>query len=219
MVRWQGPDDRELLVYNGMHYHFFGLVSRYFEGSTADMQVSLDAYLDRLRSGGHPHDFVMLSCTYPQTSDNFPPDPRLAEMVHRWNSEERTPALRFATPEMVLERMRGQPAASGRPTAAIGRITGTLAASSANETRLNRESADRLLAAQMLQAGTGPLSEEDAARTADAYFNLNLFDEHPGAATEPWRAAIAIRWTNSGISTRLTPTGHGVCPACCCATN
>lgn len=177
-MNWAGPDGRPLLTYNGMHYNTFGRESRYAEGSTSVMQEGIGRYLTRLEAAGHPRDFVMLTSTHPVYSDNYPPDPMLARMVHRWNSEGRFPVIRFVTPEGLLDHLHRQ------GVGALPTLHGDWSdywnfgsASSATETRINRNTAKRLISAGMLQTAL-PASEETTARSLDAWKNLLLFDEH-----------------------------------------
>jgi len=177
-MNWMSPDGRPLLTYNGMHYNTFGRESRYAEGNTSIMQGGIDAYIGRLEAAGHPRDFVMLTSTHPIYSDNYPPDPLLAKMVRRWNDEGRTPSLRFVTPESLLDHLKVQPPVE------VPNVSGDWSdywnfgsASSATETRVNRNTARRLLAAGLLQTAL-PVAQETTTRSLEAWRNVLLFDEH-----------------------------------------
>jgi alpha-mannosidase len=177
-MNWVSPDGRPLLTYNGTHYNTFGRESRYAEGSTEIMQEGLNAYIARLEAAGHPRDFLMLTATHPTLCDNYPPDPMLPRMVRRWNDEGRFPAIRFVTPEELVDHYHQQPAVP------IQDFRGDWSdywnfgsASSANETRVNRNTARRLVATGFLQTAL-PASEETTARSLDAWRNLLLFHEH-----------------------------------------
>lgn len=177
-MNWRSPDGRPLLTYNGMHYNTFGRESRYAEGCTAIMQEALNDYLGRLEAAGNPRPFVMLTSTHPVYSDNYPPDPLLAQMVRRWNDEGRFPAIRFVTPEDLLDYFHQQPALP------IPDVRGDWSdywnfgsASSATETRVNRNTARRLVATGLLQTAL-PACEDTTVRSLDAWRNLLLFDEH-----------------------------------------
>lgn len=177
-MNWNGPDGRPLLTYNGMHYNTFGRESRYAEADTKVMQEGLDAYLKRLEDAGHPHDFVMLTSTNPTLCDNYPPDPMLPQMIRRWNAEGRFPQIRSVTPEELVDHYYKQ------PVIPIKTVSGDWSdywnfgsASSATETRVNRNTARRLVAAGELQTAL-PSCEETTARSLDAWRNLLTFDEH-----------------------------------------
>ncbi|BCU78048.1 hypothetical protein [Luteolibacter sp. LG18] len=177
-MNWHSPDGRPLLTYNGMHYNTFGRESRYAEGSTVIMQQALDTYIGKLEAAGHPTDFVMLTSTHPVYSDNYPPDPLLAKMIARWNSEGRFPAIRFVTPESLVEHFHATPGIQ------VPDVHGDWSdywnfgsASSATETRVNRNTARRLLSAGMLRTSI-PKSDDVTVRSLDAWRNLILFDEH-----------------------------------------
>lgn len=177
-MNWMSPDGRPLLTYNGMHYNTFGRESRYAEGSTDIMQEGIGAYIKRLEDAGHPRDFVMLTSTHPVYSDNYPPDPMLAKMVRQWNDEGRFPALRFVTPEELLAHVQKQESFE------IPSVRGDWSdywnfgsASSATETRVNRNTARRLQSAGILNT-TLPNCEDKTRRSLEAWRNLLLFDEH-----------------------------------------
>jgi hypothetical protein len=180
--RWQGPAGRPLPVFNGTHYNTFTRESQYPGASTATMQESLDAYLARLTAAGHPPGFTVLTATNPFNSDNYPPDPLLGEMVRRWNDEGRHPLIRFATPEMVLDRFREQAAEVPEFAGDWSDYWNFGAASSATETRVNRHTARRLLAADMLRTVPNTNSAGAAGRAGEAWRNLVLFDEHTWGA-------------------------------------
>lgn len=196
---WQGPDGRRLPVHNGTHYNTFTRESQYPQGSTAVMQAALDDYLGRLERAGHSGDFVTLTSTNPFNSDNYPPDPLLARMVRRWNDEGRLPLIRFATPEMVLDRVLSQAAEVPVFTGDWSDYWNFGAASSATETRVNRNTARRLFAAGMLRTATDRGEHEPTLRSLDAWRNLVLFDEHTWGADRTVQSAqtdlIDESWT------------------------
>lgn len=187
-LRWHAPDGRPLPVFNGTHYNTFTRESQYPCGSTATMQQALDSYLARLTAAGHPPGFTVLTATNPFNSDNYPPDPMLAQMVRRWNDEGRLPLIRFATPEMVLDRFLQQNTPIPDLSGDWSDYWNFGAASSATETRVNRQSARRLLAADMLRTAV-PATTQATRRALDAWRNLVLFDEHTWGADRTVQSA------------------------------
>jgi hypothetical protein len=213
-LRWHGPDGRPLPVFNGTHYNTFTRESQYPKSCTATMQEALDDYLGRLTTAGHPPGFTVLTATNPFNSDNYPPDPLLGQMVRCWNDEGRLPLIRFATPEMVLDRFLQQAAAIPDFAGDWSDYWNFGAASSATETRVNRHTARRLFATGMLRTATDPGSNETSMRVLDAWRNLVLFDEHTWGADRTVQSAQTDlsdqQWTlNAAYAWRARAlTGH-----------
>lgn len=202
--RWQSPDGREILAFNGEHYSGFERELRLTQNSTAAMAEGLAAYTERLHSQDYPYDFIYLTSTHPYFADNNPPNPDLVRMVRQWNDEGRTPVIRFANAEMVADRLRRQP--EGSVPLYAGDWTDYWnfgAGSSALETRINRRSRARLMAAEALEVarpdgGSVKSIESVHNLTRQAYWNLNFYDEHSwGAAasvTAPDRDGVVAQW-------------------------
>jgi alpha-mannosidase len=177
--RWQGSDGRPLLVFNGEHYGIFQRVCRIRENSTNAMAQGLKDYFRQLRARTYPYDFMYLSLTHALFWDNNPPYPQAIAMIKRWNDEGRAPVIRFITPEDLLTRLQKQP----EPLLPLHAGDWTDwwnfgCASAAVETRLNRESRARLAAAGLLDATRRMTDKETRKLVDEAYWNLNLYDEH-----------------------------------------
>ena len=197
--RWQAPDGRSLPTFNGEHYGEFKNFANLEEGSTDAMARGLEAYTARLRAADYPYDFIYLTASHPAYWDNGPPDPDLPRLLRQWHEEGREPAIRLATPEMLLERIRRQPQETV-PTHA-GDWTDFWnfgAASSSLETRINRETGRRLAAAELIQTSTGVRDAHTRQLLERAYWHLSFYDEHTwgasGSVSNPERDDVATQW-------------------------
>jgi hypothetical protein len=139
-----------------------------------DEQILL-SYMNELRDKEYPYNKVVLR--YNIGSDNGPPDALLSEKVQNWNENYESPKLVISTISesfKIFEEEYGQNLPVVR-----GDFTGYWedgAASSARETRLNRESAHHLTQAQTLMAMKGMKYPEAAFH--DAWQNIMLYNEH-----------------------------------------
>lgn len=189
LFRWQMPDQRGLLTFQGEHYSLFSQFFHTWEGETKRMDEGIKEYVSRLEKSGYDHDFVFLTATNPPLFDNNCPDTELAALIAKYNAEGHEQKIRFVTPEMLLERVRqipGEqvPAHSGDWTDYWNFGSG----SSARETGLNRRAKEVLRKAELLEAlqnerGKGNQYEHVKA---EAQLNALLYDEHT------WGAAHSI---------------------------
>jgi len=137
-------------------------------------------YLKRLEDSEYPYDIVQLR--YSIGGDNGPPDPELSEFVKDWNEKYVYPRLVVATTtEMFREFER-------RYADKIPRFRGDFtpywedgAGSSAVETAINRDAAERLVQAEALWAMLNP-AEYPAEQFQEAWRNVILYDEHTWGA-------------------------------------
>ncbi len=97
---WETPNGNKILVWNGDHYQIgndFMLIPNSYridngtEIVTSDDQMAIAEqrifeYLENLEAEDYPFDFVpnMISGI---VTDNSPPNPRLIEMIHKWNDK------------------------------------------------------------------------------------------------------------------------------------
>ncbi|MDT8303467.1 MAG: polysaccharide lyase family protein, partial [Sedimentisphaerales bacterium] len=171
---WESPSGKEdiLCWVAGEGYSFF-------HSGRLDSS-KLFSYLKRLGDSEYPYDMVQLR--YSIGGDNGPPDPKLSEYVKNWNEKYAYPRLVVATTsEMFNEFERRY---SKKVPKARGDFTPYWedgAGSSASETSLNREAAERLVQAETLWAMLNPAGYPDD-RFYDAWRDVILYDEHTWGA-------------------------------------
>ena len=137
-------------------------------------------YLKRLESSKYPYD--ILQVRYSIGGDNGPPDPGLSEFVKNWNEKYAYPKLIVSTASEMcreFERRYGD-----RIPKARGDFTPYWedgAGSSAHETSLNRDAAERLVQAETLWAMLNP-ANYPAEDFYKAWREVILYDEHTWGA-------------------------------------
>jgi len=112
-------------------------------------------YLKRLEESDYPYD--MLQVRYSIGGDNGPPDPGLSDFVKKWNEKYAYPKLIVATASEMcrqFERRYGDQLPKGRGDFTPYWEDG--AGSSARETSMNRDAAERLAQAETLWAMLNP---------------------------------------------------------------
>jgi hypothetical protein len=133
-------------------------------------------YVNQLNKSSFPYDISVFR--YNIGSDNGPPHPILPGIIKRWNAKYSTPQIAIATTAeafSAFEDKYGQslPAYQGDLTP----YWEDGAASSAQETAIVREAAERLVQAQTLWVVSGnkhyPLKQVN-----EAWKNILLYDEH-----------------------------------------
>ncbi len=137
-------------------------------------------YLKRLEKSEYPYD--MLQVRYSIGGDNGPPDPGLSDFVKNWNEKYAYPKLVVATASEMcrkFERRYGD-----RIPKARGDFTPYWedgAGSSARETSMNRDAAERLVQAETLWAMLNP-AKYPAEDFYKAWREVILYDEHTWGA-------------------------------------
>jgi alpha-mannosidase len=181
---WLSPSGRERVfcwMANGYSYFHRG-----YGGSRLDEKGKelLLAYLERLEQADYPYDLVQLR--YSIGGDNGPPDPDMSDFVRDWNETHVYPHLVIATTTRMCADFEA------RYGDRIPQVRGDFtpywsdgAASSARETALNRETAERLVQAETLFAMLAP-QRYSAKALDEAWRNVLLYDEHT------WGADISI---------------------------
>jgi hypothetical protein len=133
-------------------------------------------YLEELQRNGYPYELVQLR--YNIGSDNGPPDAGLSDFVRSWNERHVTPRLVITTTREMcraLEQRHGDELPVFRGDFTPYWEDG--AASSARETALNRDAAERLVQAAALWALLDPAAfPREGFR--EAWRNVVLYDEH-----------------------------------------
>jgi len=146
------------------------------------------ARLERLEESGYPYEVVIARYCL---GDNAGPGIELSDRVRRWNEQHAYPRLVIAT---TAEAMRALEERHGEQ---IPEVRGDFtpywedgAASSARETAINRQAAERLTRAEALWAVLRP-KDYPAEQFYQAWRNVILYDEHT------WGAHNSIRQPDS----------------------
>ncbi|WP_090582263.1 glycosyl hydrolase-related protein [Paenibacillus sp. OV219] len=196
---WEAPDRRKLLTFNGEHYSLFSQICDVNAKCTDKMADGLSTYLRKIEANPeYPFDFIYLTATNLPLYDNNPPDRDLAELLKKWNEEDRGIRISFVTPEQLYKRVREH--AANLPTHA-GDWTDYWnfgSASSAKETKLSRRTKHGMKAVELLDAF---LPEEDLSFVRikkEAWHQIHLYDEHTWGAhnsvSEPYNSDVEIQW-------------------------
>jgi alpha-mannosidase len=153
-------------------------------------------YQDRLDSINFPYDI-----TYERWSghgDNAEPDPQICEFIKDWSGQYEWPRFVIASTSNAFAAFEQKYGDS------LPRFKGDLtpywedgAGSSALETRINRNAADRLTQAEALAAMIGP-RENRTAKLNEAWRNVLLYSEHTwgagGSVTQPLAPMTLNQW-------------------------
>lgn len=175
---WVSPSGEEKILcwIHEKAYSMFhtGLDKAALKNSESEKKVF--NYLAELDKNNYPYDIVPLR--YNIGSDNGPPDPDLAQTVTDWNAKYISPKLVIATTSEMFkafEKKYGDqiPVVRGdfTPYWEDG------AASSAEETAINRLSADKLVQAEVLWTLLDP-ANYPAEKFEEAWKNVLLYNEH-----------------------------------------
>ncbi|WP_163875624.1 hypothetical protein [Paenibacillus favisporus] len=179
MFNWTTPDNRQLLTFLGEHYSLF---SQFFHTSQDDTQLMAQGirdYIDRLEGEGYPYDFVYLTATNPPLYDNNCPDPNLLSLIRRYNAEGNDQKVIFATPEMLLERVRRIPKEQIETHSGDWTDYWNFGAgSSAKETKIVRQTKQNLKKADFLEAIQGTPNLQYTKAKTEAWEQALLYDEH-----------------------------------------
>lgn len=183
---WQTPDGRALPSFAGEHYSLFSQFFFTNENSTEKMHQGVQDYVQRIAATTDwDYDFLVLTATNPPLYDNNNPDWNLPDLIARYNAEGHEQTIRFATPEMLWERIRA--AGLDRLQTYRGDWTDYWnfgSGSTARETAINRRAGRLLQISDTLAALTVGDTARDKAVRARAYHHARLFDEHTWDAAE-----------------------------------
>ncbi len=171
---WESPSakNRILCWVAGEGYSFFH--SGRLDGG------KLFDYLKRLEKSDYPYDMVQLR--YSIGGDNGPPDPDLSDFVRDWNEKYAYPKLVVATTSEMFrefERRYGDKVPTARGDFTPYWEDG--AGSSALETTINRQAAERLVQAETLWAMLDPAGYP-VEQFRQAWRDVVLYDEHTWGA-------------------------------------
>lgn len=176
---WESPSGKERVLfwmtrhgYSWFHDWLLGKIRR-TEG------IPILKFLGELDAEAYPYDMVQIRYTL---GDNGGPDTDMPEFVREWNASHVSPKLRIATTSEMFaafEKRYGDRLPTHRGDFTPYWEDG--AASSALETAVNRNTAERLVQAQalwaMLDGENFPAKEFD-----EAWTNVLLFSEHTWGA-------------------------------------
>jgi len=187
---WQSPSGREKVLYWGAQGGYS--IGHGFPSITEALPV----LFHRLNEGKYPYDIVQLRWT---KGDNGPPDEAVMDAVRQWNAKYAYPRLIIATTSEAFhafEKRYGDKLPTFRGDLTPYWEDG--AASGAQETAINRHSADRLLQAETLWALLRSASSFPAAGFAAAWKNVALWSEHTWGAynsiSEPDLPFVKTQW-------------------------
>jgi len=171
--RWQGPDGQSVLVYYQGGYGCWGPTSY------RDALAGLPAMLAAMEKQGCP--FSVVRYAGYGCGDNTPPDVRASHVVREWNSRWAYPRLTVATNSIFFEKLQKQ-------CQDVRVFRGELphtdyvvgAASTAEETAVNRLTHDQLQAAEKFAAIAFLLADSlyPMGPIRNAYDDVLLYDEH-----------------------------------------
>ncbi len=195
---WMTPDgkDKVLCWMAGMGYSWFHTGLNYTEIQNKLKPERFFDYAQRLDKSGYPYDMVQVR--YNIGSDNGPPDPGIADFVKNWNEKYAYPRLVLSSSSRMFKDFEK------RYADRIPQVKGDFtpywedgAASSAQETIINRGSADRMIQAQALYAMFSP-ERYKSQPVYDAWREILLYDEHTWGAynsiSEPQAEFVAQQW-------------------------
>lgn len=182
---WEAPDGRRLLSFLGEHYSLFSQFCRTCEADTGLMHQGIRDYVQRLEKQGYPWDFAFLTATNPPMYDNNCPDAGLPDLIRRYNEEGHPYKVRFATPEMLRDKLLSMgedafPVYGGDWTD----YWNFGSASTARETKVNRQAARALESADVLECMTGIGDGRYQAALREAKENALLYEEHTWGASQ-----------------------------------
>jgi len=171
---WESPSGRQRILcwVAGEGYSFFH--SGRLDGGR------LFDYLKRLEESEYPYDMIQLR--YSIGGDNGPPDPDMSDFVRDWNQRYAYPKLVVVTTTEMFREFESRYAEK------IPKFSGDFtpywedgAGSSAAETAINRQAAERLVQTEALWAMLNP-AEYPAEQFCEAWRNAILYDEHTWGA-------------------------------------
>ena len=171
---WESPSGKQSILcwVAGEGYSFFH--SGRLDGGR------LFGYLKRLADSEYPYDMIQLR--YSIGGDNGPPDPDMSDFVKKWNEKYAYPKLVVATTTEMFKEFEQRYASK------VPRVRGDFtpywedgAGSSAAETAINRQAAERLVQTEALWAMLDPAGYP-AEQFREAWRNVILYDEHTWGA-------------------------------------
>lgn len=193
---WISPSGNEKILYwsTGKGYSWFH--KWIMDKLSVCGEAPVFQYLGELQDKDYPYDLSYLRYTI--GGDNGPPDEEMPDFIRKWNEKYEWPKLRIAT---VTEAFK---ALENKYSKVIPEFSGDFtpywedgAASSAKETAMNRNTADRLVQADVLWT----ILQNDNYPAEDfynAWQNVLLYSEHTWGAhnsiSEPFSDFVKKQW-------------------------
>ncbi|MCJ7582585.1 MAG: hypothetical protein MUP98_18885 [Candidatus Aminicenantes bacterium] len=175
---WMSPSGQEKVLcwVHGKGYSWFHTGLGYSRLDKRLQETPIFEYLSELESKNYPYD--MIAVRYNIGSDNGPPDPELSQTVKDWNEKYISPKMIIATTSEMFHAFENK---YGEELPVYeGDFTGYWedgAASSARETALVRQAAERLVQAEVLS--TIRSSDSFPSGTVEEIWkNILLYNEH-----------------------------------------
>lgn len=172
---WLSPSGNQKILfwmsthgYSWFHDWLLGTLSK--SGSSPILK-----FLDELDADGYPYDIVQLRYTM---GDNAGPDQNMPDWIREWNRNYTWPKMRIATtPEMFADFEEKYGDALPEFSGDFSPYWEDGAASSAHETAMNRNAADKLVRAEALWSMVDP-ANFPRDLFDEAWTNVVLFSEH-----------------------------------------
>ncbi|MCC6142416.1 MAG: hypothetical protein IT368_01290, partial [Candidatus Hydrogenedentes bacterium] len=195
---WVSPSGKERVLtwIHGEGYSWFHGGGNAAPAHRAEYEKKILGYLRSLQDrADYPWDIAILR--YNIGGDNGPPDEYLPDFIRAWNETYVWPKLSMATTPQAFGAFEAK--YGDRLPEFAGDFTPYWedgAGSSARETGINREAAERIVQAQAVAAMTG--ASLDAAAVEKAWREVLLYDEHTWGAhnsiTEPQSEFALQQW-------------------------
>ena len=183
IFKWKSPSGRTLRVMNGAHYTMFDQLLKSWDRNLDTMSDLFDVYRKYLEKRGWSHDFIYLTtAAAPVCWDNSPPNRDTAELIRKWNSEGRTPHIRYITPDELRQRIDEIPDDQMRTLSGDWTDFWNFGAgSTAHAVRISRQAKTKLRTSRIISTAL-ETNQRMEQIDADAQEKLNLFDEHTWGA-------------------------------------
>ena len=184
VFKWKSPSGREIFVMNGNHYTMFDQITDVYLGNIDVMKERIDSYFEYLNKINYKHDFLYLTAANaPVNYDNSPPNTKTAEIIHQWNEKYETPAIRYVTPNMLLEKIKTIPDSELLTHSGDWTDYWNFGCScTAHETKVNANAKSKLKTAEMISTVNEKDAKIKSELTDRIKQNLVLYDEHTWGA-------------------------------------
>ncbi|MCP4727931.1 MAG: hypothetical protein GY863_23025, partial [bacterium] len=195
---WVSPSGQEkvLCLVEGKGYSLFHTGLGYTRLEKRLKERPLFDYLSELNASDYPYD--MVSLRYSIGSDNGPPDPLLPESVREWNEKYLSPKIIISTTAQFFKELESR---YGEDFPEVkGDFTGHWedgAYSTARESALNRNAAEKLVQAEILWT-MKDIENYPSDKFEEAWRNILLYDEHTwgswNSISEPYVDFTIQQW-------------------------